>query len=177
MQGLAVWLVARPERAVFILIATFLLPITQILGSAVLVLLILSRGSARAALTAGVAFGAISVLVLVSQVSMTQLFQVVLTIWLPGMILALLLQRMKSLTLLLQTTVLMAMIVIVGLYVVLGDPAVYWHDVLQKFVVTWREAGLEQEVDLFVQLLPYAPQMTGIFISIVWLLHVVALLI
>ena len=177
MQGLAVWLVARPERAVFILIATFLLPITQILGSAVLVLLILSRGPVRAALTAGVAFGAILVLVLVSQVSMTQLFQVVLTIWLPGMILALLLQRMRSLTLLLQTTVLMAMIVIVGLYVVLGDPAVYWHDVLQKFVVTWREAGLEQEADLFVQLLPYAPQMTGIFISIVWLLHVVALLI
>jgi uncharacterized protein YybS (DUF2232 family) len=177
VQRLAVWLVARPERAVFILIATFLLPITQILGSAVLVLVILSQGPVRAALTAGIAVGAILVLVLINTVSITQLFQVVLKIWLPGMILALLLQRMRSLTLLLQSTVLMAMIVIIGLYAVLGDPAVYWYEVLQKIVVTWREAGLEQKADLFTQLLPYAPQMTGIFVSIGWLLHVLALLI
>jgi len=177
VQGLAVWLVARPERAAFILIATFLLPITQILGSAVLVLLILSRGLVRTTLTAGIAVGAMLVLVLISTVSITQLFQVVLKIWLPGMFLALLLQRMRSLTLLLQSTVLMAMIVIIGLYAVLGDPAVYWHEMLQKIIVTWRGAGLEQEADLFIQLLPYTPQMTGILVSIGWLLHVVALLI
>ncbi len=176
MQALAVWLVARPERAVFILIATFLLPITQILGSAILVLLVLSKGPVRAALVAGFGFGAILVIALLSKAPLLQAFQVVLTIWLPGMALALLLQRMRSLTLLLQTTVLVAMVVIIGLYVVLGDPAAYWHDMLQEFAGVWREAGLQREADLFVQLLPYAPQMTGIFVSIGWLLHVAALL-
>ncbi len=176
MQALAAWLVARPERAVFILIATFLLPITQILGSAILVLLVLSQGPVRAALVAGFGFGAILVIALLSKAPLLQAFQVVLTIWLPGMALALLLQRMRSLTLLLQTTVLVAMVVIIGLYVVLGDPAAYWHDMLQEFAGVWREAGLQREADLFVQLLPYAPQMTGIFVSIGWLLHVVALL-
>jgi uncharacterized protein YybS (DUF2232 family) len=176
VQPLAAWLVARPERAVFILIASFLLPITQILGSAILVLLVLSRGPGRAAVSAAFGFGAILALALVSKVPVSQLFQVVLTIWLPGMALALLLQRMRSLTLLLQTTVLAAMVVIAGLYVVLGDPAAYWYAMLEHFAGVWRDAGLQQEAEIFVELLPYAPQMTGIFVSIGWLLHVVAFL-
>jgi hypothetical protein len=176
VQPLAAWLVARPERAVFILIASFLLPITQILGSAILVLLVLSRGAGRAAVSAAFGFGAILALALVSKVPVSQLFQVVLTIWLPGMALALLLQRMRSLTLLLQTTVLVAMVVIAGLYVVLGDPAAYWYAMLEHFAGVWRDAGLQQEAEIFVELLPYAPQMTGIFVSIGWLLHVVAFL-
>lgn len=176
MQPIASWLVARPERAIIILIATFLTPITQILGSAVLVLLTLSRGLGRAALASGIAAAAILVLALVSKVPLATLFQVVLTIWVPGMVLALMLQRMRSLTLLLQTTVLVEMAVVVGLYVVLGDPASYWHEMLEGFTGAWRDAGLQRESDMFVQLLPFAPQMTGIFVSIGWLLHVVAFL-
>jgi hypothetical protein len=158
------------------LIATFLLPITQIIGSAILVLLVLSRGPARAVIVAGLSFAAILVLALVSAVPVSQLIQVALTIWLPGIALALLLQRMRSLTLLLQTTVLVAMVVIVGLYVVLGDPAVYWRDILEQLTSMWRNAGLEKESEIFVQLQPYAPQMTGILVAVGWLLHVAALL-
>ncbi len=110
MPQIAAWLVARPERAVFILIATFPLPFTQILGSAVLVLLVLSGGLARAAQVAGIAFGAILVLTLVTSVPAATLFQVALTIWVPGILLALLLQRTKSLTLLLQMMVLAALV-------------------------------------------------------------------
>lgn len=176
MQPIAVWLVARPERAVFVLIATFLLPITQILGSAILVLLVLSRGLLRAAIIAGTTFAAILVLTLVSAMPVSQLIQVALTIWLPGMALALTLQRMRSLTLLLQATVLLAIAAVIGLYVVLGDPAAYWREILEEFAGMWRDAGLQKESEIFDQLQPYAPQMTGIFVSIGWLLHVVAFL-
>ena len=176
MQPIAVWLVARPERAVFVLIATFLLPITQILGSAILVLLVLSRGLLRAAIIAGTTFAAILVLTLVSAMPVSQLIQVALTIWLPGMALALTLQRMRSLTLLLQVTVLLAIAAVIGLYVVLGDPAAYWREILEEFAGMWRDAGLQKESEIFDQLQPYAPQMTGIFVSIGWLLHVVAFL-
>ncbi len=176
MQPIAAWLVARPERAVFILIATFPLPFTQILGSTVLVLLVLSRGLARAAQVAGIAFGAILLLTLVTTVPAATLFQVALTIWLPGILLALLLQRTRSLTLLLQITVLAALVVVVGLYVVLGDSSAYWQEVLKEFASLLRDGGKLQEADLFIQLLPYTPYMRGFVVSIGWLLHVVAFL-
>jgi uncharacterized protein YybS (DUF2232 family) len=99
-----------------------------------------------------------------------------LMIWLPGMVLALLLQRMRSLTLLLQTTVLVAVVAIAALYLVLGDPAAYWQDYLEQLISGWRNEGLEKESEIFVQLQPYAAQLTGIFVSVAWMLHVVAFL-
>ena len=176
MQPIAAWLVARPERAIFVLIATFLLPITQIIGSALLVLMVLSQGPARTAILAGMSFAAILMFALVSAVSVSQAVEVALTIWLPGMVLALLFQRLRSLTLLLQSTVLIAMVVIIGLYLVLGDPADYWRDLLERFASMWRDAGLQKESEIFDQLQPYAPQMTGIFVAIGWLFYVVAFL-
>ena len=176
MQPIAAWLVARPERAVFVLIASFPLPFTQILGSALLVLLVLSHGLARAAQAAGIAFVAILVMTLVTTVPASTLFQVASTIWLPGILLALLLQRTRSLTLLLQITVLAALLVVVGLYVVVGDSGAYWQQVLQEFAGLLRDSGKQQEADLFIQLLPYAPYMRGFVVSIGWLLHVVAFL-
>lgn len=176
MRPLAVWLLARPERAVFLLIAASLLPITPILGSAVMVLLVLSRGFARATLIGGIASAAILVLALVSTLPVSQLLKIALTIWLPGMILALLLQRMRSLTLLLQSTVLIAMIALVGAYIVLGDPAAYWQGMLEHTAALWRETGLQQEADLIVQLQPLAPHMTGIFVSVAWLSYAAAVI-
>ncbi len=170
------WLVARPERAVFVLIATFPLPFTQILGSAVLVLLVLSRGIARAATVAGIAFVAILVITLVTTVPVQTLIQIALTIWLPGILLALLLQRTRSLTLSLQITVLAALLVIVGLYVVVGDSSADWQEVFKEFAGLLRDNDKRQEADLFIQLLPYAPYMRGFVVSIGWLLHVVAFL-
>ncbi len=176
MQPIAVWLVARPERAVFVLIATFPLPFTQILGSAVLVLLVLSSGIARAATVAGIAFVAILVMTLVTTVSVQTLIQIALTIWLPGILLALLLQRTRSLTLSLQITVLAALLVIVGLYVVVGDSSADWQEVFKEFAGLLRDNDKRREADLFIQLLPYAPYMRGFVVSIGWLLHVVAFL-
>ena len=176
MQPIAAWLVARPERAVFVLIATFPLPFTQILGSAVLVLLVLSSGIARAATVAGIAFVAILVMTLVTTVSLQTLIQIALTIWLPGILLALLLQWTRSLTLSLQITVLAALVVIVGLYVVVGDSSADWQEVFKEFARLLRDNNKQQEADLFIQLLPYAPYMRGFVVSVGWLLHVVAFL-
>lgn len=177
MQPIAAWLVARPERAVFALIVSFLLPITQILGSAVLVLQMLGKGLTRAALVAGLSFVAILVFALLRAEPVSRIFQVALTIWVPGMGLAILLQRMRSLTLLMQTTALIAMLFMAGLYLVLGDPAAYWLQMLEKLAGIWRDAGLQEEAELFAQLQPFAPQMTGIAVAVGWLLHVAAFLV
>ena len=143
MQPIAAWLVARPERAIFVLIASFPLPFTQILGSAVLVLLVLSRGIARAAQAAGIAFIAILAMTLVTAVASATLVQIALTIWLPGILLALVLQRTRSLTLLLQITVLAALLVVVALYVVVGDSDAYWQEVFREFADLLRKYGTQ----------------------------------
>ncbi len=176
MQPIAAWLVARPERAVFVLIATCPLPFTQILGSSVLVLLVLNSGLARALRLAGIAYVAILLMTLVTSVPFATLNQIALTIWLPGVLLALTLQRTRSLTLLLQISVLVAMLVVVGLTVVVGDSGPYWQEVFREFAGVLRNAGKQQEADIFIQLLPYSPYMRGFVVSIGWLLHVVAFL-
>lgn len=176
MQAIAAWLLARPERAVFVLIASFPLPFTWILGSAVLALLVLGQGLVRAAQAASIAFVAILAMVLITAATVSTVFQVAATIWLPGILLALLLKRTQSLTLLLQTTVLAALLLVVGLTIVAGDSGAYWQQVFTEFAGLLRDAGKQQEADLFSQLLPYAQYMRGFVVSIGWLLHVAAFL-
>jgi hypothetical protein len=176
MQRIAAWLVERPERAVLGMVATFLLPLTRIFGSAVLVLLTLQHGAKRAIVVATISFAVIAAVLLVMGTSLAQVAIVVVQIWLPGMVFAVLLQRTKSLTLMLQATVLIAIVVVGGIYLALGDPAAYWRELLLEFANVWREAGLEQEAALFDGLQPFAAQMTSIFVAIGWLMQVGVLL-
>jgi hypothetical protein len=172
MQPVAEWLVAKPERAVMVMVGSFLLPLTRIFGSAVLVLLTLRHGAKRAGLMAAISLAVILVVSLIGGQSIPQIVLVMFELWLPGMFFAVLLQRMRSLTLLLQATVLIAIAVVAGMYLVLGDPAAYWRELLVEFAEIWRQSGLEQEAELFMGLQPYAGQMTSIFVAIGWLMQV-----
>ena len=85
MRSVAEWLVAKPERAVFVMIATFLLPLTRMFGSAALVLLTLRHGIKRAALIAAIALAVVIAISLVGGQSMPQIVLMVLELWLPGL--------------------------------------------------------------------------------------------
>lgn len=176
MQRIAAWLVARPERAVFVLIATFPLPVTQIAGTAVLVLLALRNGPARAAQVAGIAYAAILLVTLLTSVPTAALNQIAVMIWLPGVLLALLLLRTRSLTLSLQVSVLAALLVVVGLYVLVGDLSAHWQEVHKEFAGFFAGGDQQAEADILRSLLPYAPYMTGFAVAIAWLMYVVAFL-
>jgi hypothetical protein len=176
MQRISAWLVARPERAIVGLVATFALPMTRILGSSILVLLTLRHGLKSAAVAGSIAFAVILAVSVIAGMPLSHVFLVVLQVWLPGVLFAVVLQRTRSLTLLLQATALLAIVVVGGLYIVLGDPAVFWQGLLLEFANIWREAGLEQEAELFVGLQPFTGQMTSIFVAIGWLLQVAVLL-
>lgn len=176
MQPIAAWLVARPERTVFVLIATFPLPFTQILGSAVLVLLALNSGPARVAQVAGIAYVAILLMTLVTTVPLAMLNQIAVMIWLPGVLLALLLLRTRSLTLSLQISALAALLVVVGLYVVVGDSSADWHQAFKEIAVFFGGGDTQQEAEILRQMLPYAPFMRGFAVAFGWLLYVVAFL-
>lgn len=155
-----------------VMVGSFLLPATRLFGSAVLVLLTLRHGIRRAGFIAAASLAAILVVSLVGGQSIPQVVLVMLELWLPGMFLAVMLQRMRSLTLLLQATVLLAVLAVAGIYMVLGDPAAYWRELLVEFADIWRQEGLDQEADMFLGLQPYAGQMTSIFVAIGWLMQV-----
>ncbi len=176
MQPIAAWLVARPERAVFVLIVTFPLPFTSIIGSSVLVLLVLSSGLARTLQVAGIAYAAILLMSLVTSMPLAFLHQVALTIWLPGVLLAMLLQRTRSLTLSLQVSALAALLVLVALYVAVGDLTAYWQEVQKEFVGLLGGGDQQTEAEILAQILPLLPYMTGFAVASGWLIYVAAFL-
>ena len=165
MQPIAAWLVARPERAVFVLIVTFPLPFTSIIGSSVLVLLVLSSGLARTLQVAGIAYAAILLMSLVTSMPLAFLHQVALTIWLPGVLLAILLQRTRSLTLSLQVSALAALLVLLALYVVVDDLTAYWQEVQKQFVGLLGGGDRQTEAEILAQILPLLPYMTGFAVA------------
>ncbi len=176
MQPIAAWLVARPERAVFVLIVTFPLPFTSIIGSSVLVLLVLSSGLARTLQVAGIAYAAIFLMSLVTSMPLAFLHQVALTIWMPGVLLAMLLQRTRSLTLSLQVSALAALLVLVALFVVAGDLTAYWQEVQKEFVGLLGGGDQQTEADILAQFRPLLPYMTGFAVASGWLIYVAAFL-
>jgi hypothetical protein len=176
VQAIAAWLVARPERAVFVLIVTFPLPFTSIIGSSVLVLLVLSSGLARTLQVTGIAYAAIFLMSLLTSMPLAFLNQVALTIWMPAVLLATLLQRTRSLTLSLQVSALAALLVLVALHVVAGDLTAYWQEVQKEFVGLLGGGDQQTEAELSAQLLPLLPNMTGYAVAFGWLIYVAAFL-
>jgi hypothetical protein len=125
---------------------------------------------------AGIAYAAILVITLLTSVPTAALNQIAVMIWLPGVLLALLLLRTRSLTLSLQVTVLAALLVVVCLYVVVGDLSAHWQEVHKEFAGFFGGGDRQAEEDILLRLLPYAPYMTGFAVAIGWLMYVVAFL-
>jgi len=148
VQPLATWLVARPQNAVLALTATLLLPVLQIFSGIFMVLLVLKQG-VRLAVVEGAIAGVL--LAVVSLLAGAQVFQVLvsmLTVWLPAVLLAVILQATRSLALTLQVSVLVAAVVVLGFHIVVDDMTAFWQPVM-AFMVDWaRESKLQEQVQL-----------------------------
>ena len=108
MHAIAKWLVARPHNAVLGLIVTVLLPAPQLISGAVIALLVLAKGTGRAAIEAIIATAGLAVASLILGGTLTSVLVLVVGAWVPVMLLAILLVTMRSLTLTLQVTVIAA---------------------------------------------------------------------
>lgn len=148
MQALAAWLVARPQNAVIVLAATLLLPLLQMVSGVIMVLLVLKQG-ARIAVLEGAVAGVI--LVLVALVTGTPLIQILVattSTWVPAILLALVLQTTRSLTLTLQVSVLIAALAVLGFYVVIDDMVAYWDPVITVLLEWTRGNNLQEQAQL-----------------------------
>ncbi len=176
MQPVVGWLVARPQNALIGLAATLLLPLAQVFSGAVMVLLVLQQGL-RMALLEGA--GALVLLAGVSLLFNAPLAQMVLNAlvsWGPVMLLAFVMLKSRSLTLALQAAAMLAIVVTLGFFVILDDPAVFWSEVLREFAAFLAGLGLTQQAELLTtQTAVLAPQMTMVFVSSGWLVIVVVL--
>jgi hypothetical protein len=137
VQPIARWLVSRPQNAIIGLAASYILflPLAGIISGAIVVLLVLQHGVRKALLLAVIAAGVLALLALLTGGSAPQTALVALMNWLPAYVLAALLGNWRSLTLTLQVAVIVASAGLVGFFVVLGDPAVFWNKWLAEDAV------------------------------------------
>jgi hypothetical protein len=110
VQAIAKWLVARPHYAVAGLAVTLLLPAPQLISGAILVLLVLAEGTRLAAVRMMVAGAALAVASLVLGGALTSLLALMAATWVPAMLLARALVTVRSLTLTLQVSVIVAVV-------------------------------------------------------------------
>jgi hypothetical protein len=177
MRPLASWLVARPQNAVIGLAGTLLLPFAQIFSGTVMALLVFKHGAALAAVQGVVATAILAIISLLVSASATQVLANALVIWVPVILLVVMMRGWRSLTLTLQVTVIAAMLVTLAFYAVLGDPNVFWGEVLVRISDSFREMGLVQHADILVEQRDIiAPQMTILVVLTTWSLYALVLL-
>jgi hypothetical protein len=172
VQALAAWLVARPQNAVLGLAATLLLPVPpQLTSGVIMVLLVLAQG-VRLAVTEALAAATLLVVVtLVFNAPVALVVELMATTWLPSVLLAVLLIRTRSLALTMQVTVILAVVAMVGFYLVVTDPVAFWEPLLASMEKLVLESGLELNTELLT-----AEIMTLSATFAFWLLFIAALL-
>jgi hypothetical protein len=176
VQALAAWLVARPQNAVIALAATLLLPLLQMVSGVIMVLLVLKQGARTAVLEGAVAGVILALVALVTGSSLIQIVVATLSTWAPAIMLALVLQATRSLTLTLQVSVLVAALAVVGFYIVIDDMVAYWDPVMTVLLEWTRGNNLQEQA----QLMESDPVMTANMLTMAivlssWMLYTVYL--
>lgn len=169
-------LVAAAAAALFWLFPPFL-----VASGAVVALATLRRGAAEGGLLmllAGLGAVALSGLALGTPWPM---LKVLLACWLPLWLLALILRATVSLTRTVQVAAAMALLGVVGFYLLLGDPAVWWSAILANWRQELTTLALQQGTDpatlgqLLGLLEGWAPYLPGQTVSAALLFVLLAL--
>ncbi len=156
--------------------AALVVPVLQIVGCAIAVMLCLVNGSRRAAMATGVA-GLLAGIVLAMNSSLDIVLSNLVAILVPSLLLGLLLRRTRSLVLTLQISAILAAVVVGAFGLVVTDPVAYWQPVLQSLIEFSRDNGLNLQADILSAEPEMAAQMiTLAFVLVRWTLYVVAIL-
>ena len=171
MQALASWLVARPQNAVLGLAVTLLLPAPQLTSGVIMVLLVLAQGVRLAVIEASIAGALLLAVTLAFGVSVESMVTLMAGTWLPVLLLTLLLINSRSLALTMQVSVIVAVVAMLGFYVVVADPVAFW----QPYLTTMAQIARDNALELNTELLN-AEVMTVSATLAFWMLYVTALL-
>lgn len=148
MQAIARWLVARPQNAVFALAITLLLPAPQLTSGAIMALLVLVRGIRSAAIQALVAGLVLVFAAVLLGGSLKSVAVLVAGTLVPVALLSYLLVALRSLTLALQVSVIVAIAGLLVFQVVIVDPAQFWQPYLDAMADAVRDSGLQLDLEM-----------------------------
>ncbi len=171
MQALASWLVLRPQNAVLGLAVTLLLPAPQLTSGVIMVLLVLAQGTRLAVIEALIAAAVLLTVSLLFGVSITSMAALMLGTWVPVLLLAVLLLGARSLTLTMQVSVIVAVAMLLGFYIVVEDPVAFWQPYLVQMTELARQNNLQLNTELFS-----AEVMTISAALAFWMLYIIGLL-
>lgn len=171
MQAFAAWLVARPQNAILGLAVTLLLPAPQLTSGVIMVLLVLAQGTRQAVTEALVAAAAVFTASMLFGTPVASVVTLIAGTWVPVLLLAVLLLSTRSLTLTVQVSVIVAVTMMIGFYVVVSDPVAFWQPYLDLMVEVARQSGLELNRELL-----NAEVMTVSATLAFWMLYITGLL-
>jgi len=147
VQPLAAWLVARPQNAVIALAAMLLLPIVQLFSGIFVAFLVLKQGVRLAGIEAVLAAALLTAGSLIVGTPVQSVFAGVLMFWVPAMLLAVTLQKTKSLTLTMQLLVLVFVGAAVVLFGVVGDLAEFAKPLSTLYLEILKASGLHEQAE------------------------------
>jgi hypothetical protein len=171
VQAIATWLVARPQNAVMGLAVTLLLPAPQLTSGVIMALLVVAQGTRLAAFEGLIAAAVLVAVSLVFGVSIASITALMLGTWVPVFLLAALLLRTRSLTLVMQVSVLVAVVALTMFYIVVTDPVAFWQPYLVMMAELAKQSNLQLNMEMFTP-----DVMTVSAVLAFWLLYVVGLL-
>lgn len=177
IRSLVSWIVTRPERWVLALTFTIVMPIAPaVISGTVMVLLVLAHGASRAAMAALASLVVLGIAGLIMGVPLDRLLRNAGTIWLLAGCMAGLLVWSRSLVLAVQSGVIVALLVAVGFYVVVPDPALLWVNELAELAESLQADGFELQAQFVLEQQNFAPLMTGVVVGAGWTYAIVLLL-
>jgi hypothetical protein len=140
------------------------------------VLLVLQQGLRTALLESAAALAILVVVAVLVNAPLAQLLVNALVTWSPVMLLATVMLGSRSLTLALQLSAIVAIAATLGFFLVLGDPTVFWSEVLTRLSAFFAGLGLQEQAELLAtQTALLAPQMTMVVVSASWSVIVLVL--
>ena len=153
------------------LAVTLLLPAPQLTSGVIMALLVVAQGTRLAVIEGLIAAAALVTVSLLFGVSIASITTLMLGTWVPVFLLAALLLRTRSLTLVMQVSVLVAVVAMTMFYIVVTDPVAFW----QPYLVMMAELAKQSNLQLNMQM--FTPDvMTVSAVLAFWLLYVVGLL-
>lgn len=174
MQQIAAWLAARPLNGLLVLSVASALPGTGMIASIVLVMLVLANGMPMALLQVA---GASLVVVLASAIggsSIDVVLAVLVANWMPTLLLAAILLATRSLTLMVQLSVIIVAAGTAVFVLVTGDPVLFWEETLARVADMLEEMGrAEQANALLTDVALFASQLTMLTALAIWTVQVV----
>lgn len=150
-QPVAAWLIQRPQNTVLGLLASLVLPPTPFLGAAVMTFLLLHEARLqKLAAFAAIAVAFMAALNTAFGASPMGVLRLAALTWIPAAAFGLFMRRCKSLTLTVQFSVLVLLVLVLGAFVSLGDATEVTRALVAQVAEIFREAGYTQQAEILL---------------------------